>query len=336
MTGPRPLPHHAVEAALAPLRRSGEGALEVAGREVRFRHADRRLFPTGETKADLLAYMLAMAPVLLPHLEDRPLTFTRYPHGTEGRGFFQKNRPAGAPPWLTTATVGRTCHVLARTAAELALFSQWAAVEIHVPAFRLGPARRPETDRLIIDLDPMPPAGWRETQRAARGVRRLLEGVGVASYPKLSGATGLHVLVPVRPRAGGLTTAQIARALGLLLSRAAPELYTIAWQVRRRRGVLVDYNQNAVGRTMAVAYGVRPGPHAPVSPPVAWDEVPEVAPGAWTIATVPDRVRRLGDLSLRLLGPPEPVAPLEELACEVLGTHGGMPLPAPPATPGRG
>ena len=333
MNGPRPLPAAAVEAALDPIRRFREAALQVSGREVRFSHADRRIFPTGETKADLLGYLLVMAPVLLPHLEGRPLTFTRYPHGTGGRGFFQKNRPAGAPPWLATATVGRTCHVLARTAADLALFAQWGAVEIHVPAFRLRPTAEAQTDRLIVDLDPMPPAGWRETQRAARGVRRLLEGAGVASYPKLSGATGLHVLVPVRPREGGMTTAQMARALGVVLSRAAPDLYTIAWQVERRRGVFVDYNQNAAGRTMAAAYGVRPGPHAPVSAPVAWDEVPEVAPGDFTIATLPDRVRRLGDLSLPLLGAPEPVAPLEELAREVLGARG--PAPVARATAGR-
>jgi bifunctional non-homologous end joining protein LigD len=333
--GPAPLPAAEVAAALAPLRGLREATLQVAGRRVRLTHPDRALFPTGETKADLLAYLLAMAPVLLPHLEGRPLSLTRYPRGTAGRGFFQKNPPAGTPPWVPTAAVGRTRHLLARSAAELALFAQWSAVEVHVPAFRLGPGGRPEADRLVVDLDPMPPAGWSEVRRAAAGVRRVLEGAGVASYPKLSGATGLHVLVAVRPRPGGLTAAEIARGLGLLLCRAAPDLYTLAWRVARRRGVFVDCNQNAPGRTMAAPYSVRPGPRGPVSAPLAWDEVQEAVPQDFTLATVPDRVRRVGDLARGVLGPPEPVEPLEELAREVLGTASGRRRRSAGGDPGR-
>lgn len=321
--GGPPLAAGAVAAMLAPLARTGSATLALAGREVRFTQARKPLFSTGESKVDLLAYLLAMAPVILPHLADRPITLTRYPHGAGGASFFQKNRPAGAPPWLESALVGRTRFVLARTAAELALFAQWAAIEIHVPLFRLGPAGEPEVDQLVIDLDPMPPAGWPETQRAARGVRRLLERAGVASYPKLSGKTGLHVFVPVRPTPGGATTALVARGLATLLCQAAPDVYTMVWQVQRRTGVYVDHNQNAAGHTMAAAYGVRPGPHARVSAPVAWDEVFEVSPDAFTIRTMPERVRRLGDLFGPVLGRPEPIAPLEEMARDALGLRPG-------------
>jgi DNA primase len=158
-------------------------------------------------------------------------------------------------------------------------------MEIHVPPVRLGRGGEPRVDQLVLDLDPMPPAGWRETQRAARGVRRLLDAAGVASYPKLSGQTGLHVFVPVAARPGGLTTAAIARGVAMLLWRAAPDVYTVAWPVRNRRGVYVDHTQNAGGHTMAAAYSPRPSDGARVSAPVRWDEVAEVSPGLFTIHT---------------------------------------------------
>jgi bifunctional non-homologous end joining protein LigD len=307
-----PLPEDALVAALEPLARRDAATIEVAGRPVRFTQARKALFPTGETKADLLAYLLTMAPVMLPHLADRPITLTRYPHGASGKSFFQKNRPAGAPPWLESALVGQTRFPLARTAAELALFAQWAAIEIHVPLCRLRRDGSLEVDQLVVDLDPMPPAGWAEAQRAARGVRHLLESVGVASYPKLSGQT-----------------AQVARGLATLLWRAAPDVYTIVWQVSRRVGVYVDHNQNAAGHTMAAAYGVRPSARARVSAPVMWDEVFDVTPDAFTIHTMPERVRSLGDLLAPALGPPEPYAPLEEMARDALGLRRA---PAPGAT----
>lgn len=317
--GPLPAPADAVAGTLAPLARGKSATLDLAGRTVRFTQADKPLFPTGETKGELLAYLLTMAPVLLAHLADRPITLTRYPHGAQGKSFFQKNRPPGAPPWLDSAVVGSTRFPLVRTAAELALFAQWAAIEIHVPLYRLDRTGTPQVDQLVIDLDPMPPCGWPETQRAAKGVRRLLAAAGVRSYPKLSGQTGLHVFIPVAPAAGSLSTADVARGLATILARAAPDIYTIVWSVRERRGVYVDHNQNAAGHTMAAAYTARPSPKARVSAPLDWDEVQDVSPDAFTIHTVPERVRRYGDLFAPTLGPPEPIAPLEEMARAALG-----------------
>lgn len=329
-----PLSPEAVAAALSPLGGADSATLEIAGRSLRFAQAHKPIFPSGETKADLLAYLVTMSPVMLPHLADRPITLTRYPHGTAGKSFFQKNRPPGAPPWLESTLVGRTRFVLARTAAALALFAQWAAMEIHVPPVRLGRGGEPRVDQLVLDLDPMPPAGWRETQRAARGVRRLLDAAGVASYPKLSGQTGLHVFVPVAARPGGLTTAAIARGVAMLLWRAAPDVYTVAWPVRNRRGVYVDHTQNAGGHTMAAAYSPRPSDGARVSAPVRWDEVAEVSPGLFTIHTMPDRVRRLGDLFAPTLARPERLEALEALAREGLSL-GAARSPTEPRSAGR-
>lgn len=327
-------PADGLDAVLAPLRGRAQATLVLGDRTVRFSHPDKAMFPTDESKLDLLRYHLEVAPVLLRHLEARPLTFTRYPHGIGGRGFFQKRPPAGTPPWLDAAVFHGVPCVLAHTAAELALFVQWGTVEIHTPLLRLdrGDVR---VDQLVIDLDPMPPAAWKEVSRAARGVRLLLEHAGVRSYPKLSGKTGLHVFVPLRPRPGGMTTAAIARGLADLLAAAAPDLYTVVWPVKARHGVYVDHSRNAPGQTMAAAYSVRAEPGAPVSAPVEWDEVFDLGPQAFTIHNLPERLARTGDLFAPTLGPPEPIAALEDLARTARRCSPARSAPSTPVRPGR-
>jgi bifunctional non-homologous end joining protein LigD len=292
--------------------------LEVDGRKVRLTHLGRPLFPGGETKLHLLRYLLSVAPALLPHLADRPLTLVRCPDGSPSSAFFQKNPPPGVPPWVATAAVEGGRRLLARTSADLALFAQWAAVELHVPPARLG-AGGLVPDQLVVDLDPMPPAGWPEVRRAARGVRRLMEAAGVRSFPKLSGATGLHVYVPVVARPADPPTARVASGLGRLLASAAPDLYTVVRAVARRRGVYVDAGQNGRGRTLAAPYSVRLGDAPRVSAPLDWDEVDETHPDAHTIHTVPERLARRGDLFAPALGPPQPLSALAELAAPWLG-----------------
>ncbi|MCL6595512.1 MAG: hypothetical protein K6V73_04785 [Firmicutes bacterium] len=301
------------EALVGALAGRDRAVLEVDGREVRLTHLGRSLFPAGETKLDLLRYLLSVAPVLLSHLADRPLTLVRSPDGTPSTAFFQKNPPPGAPTWLATAAVEGGRQLLARTSADLALFAQWAAVELHVPPARLRQGDL-VPDQLVVDLDPMPPAAWPEVRRAARGVRRLMEAAGVRSFPKLSGATGLHVYVPVVAGPADPPTARVAAGLGRLLAAAAPDLYTVVRAVARRRGVYVDAGQNGRGRTLAAPYSVRLGDAPRVSTPLDWDEVDEAHPDAHTIHTVPERLVRRGDLFAAALGPPQPLAALAELA----------------------
>lgn len=299
--------------AAPPAPASGDLTLRLDGHTFAFRHPGKPLFPTGETKLDLLRYHMEVAPALLRHLADRPLTFTRFPHGVDGEGFFQKRLPAGSPPWIGTARWGDIDYATARVPADLALFVSWSAIEIHAPLVRVRDERA-EVDELVVDLDPMPPAGWRDVQRAARGVRLLLDHAGVRAYPKLSGATGLHVYIPVRLRPAGPAAVDIARGMAGLLAQAAPDVYTVVWSVKDRRGVYVDYNQNAHGHTMAAPYAVRALPGAPVSTPVTWDEVGELASAqAFTIRTVPERLSRRGDLFAGALGPPQPAEALEDL-----------------------
>lgn len=289
-------------------------ALEIAGRTIRFTKAERPLFPTGETKGDLLRYLLEIGPVLLRHLEGRPVTLVRYPDGVEAKGFFQKHRPDHAPAWTDSVVLGGTRYLLAHTPADLALYAQWAAVEIHAPLCRVQDGRLLAPDELVIDLDPMPPAGWREVQRAAHGVRTLLDAMGVRGYPKTSGQTGLHVYIPVRPGAPSKDLESLVKGLGRLLEQAAPDLYTTVWQVKRRHGIYVDYGQNAPGHTMAAPYTVRATAGAQVSTPIRWEELPDICPADFTIHTVPERVRREGDLFAPVLGPPQPLEALRDAA----------------------
>lgn len=288
--------------------------LEVAGKVLRFTKPDTVLFPTGETKGDLLRYLTELAPVLLRHLADRPITLVRYPSGISEKGFYQKNRPAHAPAWVDSVVLDGTRYLLARTAGDLALYAQWAAIEIHAPLCRVERGELAFPDELVIDLDPMPPAGWAEVVRAARGVRHLLETAGLQGYPKTSGATGLHVYLPIPPARPSREREALVKGIGRLLEWALPDLYTTIWQVKRRHGVYVDYGQNAPGRTMAAPYTVRSVPGAQVSTPIRWEELDSVHPSDFTLHTVPERVRRLGDLFAPVLGPPESTARLEELA----------------------
>jgi bifunctional non-homologous end joining protein LigD len=282
------------------------------------RHPDKVLFPSGHTKGDLWRYYQEVAPVLLPHLRDRPVTLVRCPDGTQGGAFYQKNRPAGTPSWMPDVVLGETRYLLCQEPLHLALFAQWAAVEIHVPLCRLSPdgTSLEPPDQVVVDLDPMPPAGWREVARAARGLRRLLQEAGVQGLPKTSGATGLHVYLPVRPSRPSQEWEQAVKTLARFLARSAPDVYTAAWRVAQRHGVYVDYGQNAPGRTMAAPYSVRALPRPQVSTPVSWEELEEgeVHPGLFTVDTVPPRIAQVGDLFSPALGCPQDLTGLVELA----------------------
>jgi bifunctional non-homologous end joining protein LigD len=291
--------------------------LPIAGRVIAVGHLDRVLFPPGpghrpaRTKRDLIRYYLRVSSHLLPHLAGRALTVTRWPHGIEGPSFFQKHLPAQGPAVPEGRGQGPS-PIVVREAADLAALAALAAIEVHAP---LAPRDQPDRpDLMVVDLDPMPPAGWPQVQRAGRAVRTLLDGLGLLGIPKTSGATGLHVYVPIRPGADCRRVTLWARAVGMLLRAADPTAFTLVRRVAARRGIYVDAGQNARGHTMAAPYSVRARPGAPVSTPLAWDEVAEVTPQELDMDVVPARLARQGDLMAPLLGCGQDPAPLEGLA----------------------
>jgi bifunctional non-homologous end joining protein LigD len=297
------------------------------------RNLDKVLWPQGGfTKADYLAYLRAVAPVLLPHLRDRPLVLTRYPEGADGPWFYQKNVPPGAPAWLQRFPFRHGDRVveylLCHDEAALLWLGTQAALEFHPWLSRRQHPDQP--DLAVIDLDPMPPAGFDEARQVALVVRDLLGRVGLEAWPKTSGATGVHLYLPLIPRYSFREVAEAVRRLGRVLLRLWPERVTLERPVARRAGrVYVDYLQNARGKTLVSVYCPRPLPGAPVSTPVSWGELRWCAPGAFTLATVPDRVRRLGDLFADVLRLRQPLEPLVA-ACDALLDRVGIPVAPPP------
>lgn len=310
--------------------------VRVAGREVRVTNPDKRLWPVdGLTKWDLVDYYVRVSPFLLPHLRGRPLVLTRYPDGIDGEWFYSKNAPEGAPEWLRTWTYhhesGPNHYIVAEEAAALAYVANLAAIELHPWLSSCDTPEEP--DFAVVDLDPAEGATWEDVRQVALLVREILRAVGVEGFPKLSGATGLHVYCPCAPGHSFRDTAEFVRAIGRLLLRIDPERVTLERVVARRAGkVYVDYLQNRLGQTITAVYGLRPRPGAPVSIPVTWDElrtgdVPEV-----NLRTVWERLRRVGDLFAPVLDRRQDLRP----ATAALQAEAGTQRPAPAHEPGSG
>jgi DNA ligase D len=275
--------------------------IEAAGHEVSVSNPDKVFFPElGVTKLDLINYYLELSGPVLNHLRDRPTTLKRFVDGAAGKPFFQKRIPDSAPAWLQTANVkfpsGRDARELvANDAAHLV----WG-VNLGVIDWNPWPARVADLDHpdeLRADLDPTPEASWDDVRRTALVVREVLAEQGLTGFPKTSGSRGIHINVRIHPRWDFIEVRRAAVALAREVERRAPGLASSKWWKEERRGVFIDYNQNARDRTVASAYSVRPTPDARVSTPLRWDEVPDVEHGDLRIDTVPARVSELGDPS---------------------------------------
>jgi bifunctional non-homologous end joining protein LigD len=282
--------------------------LTIEGRAVRLTNLGKIFWPEdGITKGDLLQYYADVAHALLPHLRDRAMVMKRYPNGARGKCFFMKRAPSPRPEWIETCSIEHKSgnvidFPMVQDLPSLLWLVNLGCIDLNQWYARCDDVDRP--DYLHFDLDPVPGASFAKVLDAALTVREALEGFGMSPLVKTTGSKGVHVYVPI---VRGPTQKQVwtfAKALAQALAERAPKLLTAEYRVARRpRGrVLVDYNQNAWGRTLASAYSPRPKPHATVSTPVTWDEVESgVRIDGFTIANVPDRVRRLGDLWSPLL-----------------------------------
>jgi len=262
----------------------------------------------GYTKSDLVAYYERMAPWLLPYLRERPLVLARYPDGISGKSFFQKDAPEWAPEWIRRERIHARGverdidYFVVDDVESLRYVANTGTIPLHLWASRVGTLERP--DWLVLDLDPKG-APFTDVVKVALALRAILERLELASYPKTSGATGLHVLLPLGARYSYEETRTFARLLATLVVEAVPAISTIVRGIQARGGkVYVDFGQNGPGQTIVAPLSVRPLPGAPVSCPLRWSEVTaRLDPGRFTIRTAPARLDRMGDPTAPVLGP---------------------------------
>jgi bifunctional non-homologous end joining protein LigD len=245
----------------------------VEGRELRITNWDKVLFPqAGFTKGDLIAYYARIAPAVLPHLRDRPLTLKRYPNGVDAQYFYEKQSPSHRPEWVQTARINRVDYTLAQDRPTLVWLANLADVELHTSLSLADAPERPTM--LVFDLDPGPPAGIVECCEVGLVLRGLFEQVGLQSFAKTSGSKGLQVYVPLSTATSYKQTKPLARRIAELLEQRMPELVVSRMTKRLRPGkVLVDWSQNDAHKTTVTVYSVRARERPTVSTPVSWDEV---------------------------------------------------------------
>ena len=278
------------------------------GRTVRLTNLRKPFWPAlGLTKGDLLRYYAAVAPVLLPHLRDRPMVMKRYPDGVGGSFFFMKQVPEPHPEWLETCRVPHTSgktitFPLIQDLAALLWVVNLGCIDLNPWASRCADPDRP--DVLYFDLDPGPATAFAQVCETALAIRDALRTLAMPALVKTSGSRGLHVAVPIRPGPSAKDVFAFARALAAELAARHPKLMTVEFRLAARPTdrVLVDYNRNVWGQTQASIYSVRPHPEAAVSTPVTWQEVSRgIAIADFRIDNVPARIRRRGDLWAPLL-----------------------------------
>lgn len=324
MSPRRPPPSSAV--AERPRLTGKRMAVELDGHPLTLTNLDKVLYPsTGFTKGDVIAYYLAIAPVLLPHLLDRPLTLRRFPDGVDAASFYEKHKPRGAPSWVRSTPLPRTPgsresgtveYVVVCDVATLAWTANLAALELHVPMWRIDGRGRPEPpDLMVFDLDPGAPATIVECAEVALLLRQALGSAhGWEAHPKTSGSKGMQLYVrlpdPDRPSSWEANaTRQQAEEIARTLAAEHRDLVVANMRKDLRRGrVLIDWSQNHIAKTTVAPYSLRGRPEPTVSAPLTWDEVRRCAEGGGSYVPrflpheVLDRVEADGDLFGALVG----------------------------------
>ncbi len=311
-----------------------EVTLDAGGRDLRVSNPSRVIFPATErtaevTKLDIVNYYLAVEEGIMRAVYRRPTTLERWPKGVHpgivlstrekggGDAFFQKRVPRGAPDYVETVEIkfpsGRTADEICPT--EIAVVG-WAA-QMGTITFHPWPVRNDDVDHpdeLRLDLDPQPGTDFEDAVRVAGEARTLLGELGYRGFPKTSGGRGVHIYVRIEPRWTFTDVRHAAIAFGRELERRLPgQVTTNWWKEERGERIFVDYNQNARDRTIASAYSIRPKPGAPVSAPVEWDELPEVSPEQFTVATMPARFAEVGDRQAEINDAAHSLQPLLDL-----------------------
>ena len=298
-----------------------EGVWAAAGREIRVTNLDKVLFPGRDggkpvTKRDLFRYHLAIGPTLVPYLRDRGLTVQRFPNGVEAKGFWQKDLPKHAPPWVKRWTYhhgeeGPKDYPVVDEPATLLWLSQEAAIELHPWTSPTDAPDRPSY--ALIDIDPGPDTTWDEVVALARLFRTALSHLGVRGYPKVTGKRGIQIWIRIRPGPSFAETSAWVEGLSRAVGATVPELVSWEWAKRARKGkARLDYTQNAINKTLVAPYSPRPAAGAPVSMPIGWDELEDRAlrPDRWTIRDAPARVAELGDPFAPVLTDAQELPPL--------------------------
>jgi bifunctional non-homologous end joining protein LigD len=307
--------------------------LSQAGHEVAVSNPDKVYFPkAGITKLELVQYYLAVADGALRGVARRPQIMKRFVDGAEGEPFYQKRAPVRRPDWVDIATFtfpsGRHAdEVVVNNTAQLVYVVNLGCIDLNPHAVRSEDMDRP--DELRIDLDPVPGVAWPQILEVARVAREVLADHGLVGWPKTSGSRGVHIWVRIRPEWPFAQVRRAALAFAREVERRAPEIATAKWWKEERRGVFLDYNQNARDRTTASAYSVRATPDARVSMPLPWDELLVCDPHDFTLRTVPAMFAARGDAHAGIDDAPGGIESLLELAARQ-AAEGAADAPWPP------
>lgn len=284
-------------------RESGK-SIEVAvdGVVLTLSNLDKMYFPeSGITKGELLQYYTDMAPLILPHIKQSPFVMVRYPDGISGEYFYQKECPPQAPDWVRRFTDPQSgkglTYIICDRLATLIYLVNLGCIEVHAWASTALHPDYPEW--AVFDLDPAPPSGIREAYQVARWLTEILTELNINFLVKTSGATGLHILVPIEPKHTFAEVQNGVKGICQFLQGQRPDVCTLERAVKNRNGkVYLDYLQNGRGRTMAGIYSVRPTALGNISIPLLWQEVAQgVDPQSFHLGTIGERIKKLGDLS---------------------------------------
>ena len=283
--------------------RGDKWVVPIDGVEVSLSNLEKVFWPDDKiTKGDLLTYYFNVADIILPYVYEKPLAMKRMPHGVGGRYFFQRNAPDYTPDWVPLCAIEPADSKIDETVviektADLLFVANLGCIELHPLHSRCERYDLP--DYMVVDLDPMEPAGFDDAIVIAQQVKVVLDHLGLQGCAKTSGATGVQIYVPVAEKHSYDETRGLAERIGMAILDAARDLVTMEWDVDKRRGkVFIDHKMNRRAASLACAYSVRPQPGATVSTPLSWDEVAkaDIGPERFTMATIFDRLDDVGDL----------------------------------------
>ena len=301
-----------------PLIKRGEHWFARAGdREIKLSNLTKPYWPEeGFTKGDLLHYYFNVSPFMLPHVRERPLTLKRMPNGVGADFFYEKEAPRHRPSWMPTIPVQSESRVInfltVMDVAHMLWIANLGCIEFHPLHARGSDQTYPSY--AFFDLDPFEPAGWSEVVHVASLIKVVLDQLGVSSYPKSSGATGMQIMIPLDGTLDYDNVRGFVGAVSDLVHESEPDVTTMEWEIPKRTGkVFLDVNMNREGANIAAAYSARPEPGGTVSTPFTWEELEDTHPSEYSMATIFDRLAEVGDPFLPVAeGPGHHLQPLIE------------------------